>query len=99
MAQSDTELVMNLAVEVEEREDRWVFYAPALALTVYTKRQEDGEGELGKAAKALLNRFEGDVPRLRRYLDNRGVTYSLTCPQEDGQKMSRQIEVPLVLAT
>ena len=66
---------VQIAIETEERSDRWACRSPEFGFTVYGKTREEARQEVNKALAALLNSFHGDLAAIERFLNQRGVRY------------------------
>ena len=66
---------VQIAIETEERADRWACRSPEFGFTVYGKTREAARQEVNKALAALLHSFHGDVAAIERFLIKREVRY------------------------
>lgn len=66
-----------LAVETEERPERWVCRSPQLAITVYGATRVAAEQEVHHALNALIGSFRGDSAAIAQYLEHRNVDYDI----------------------
>ena len=66
---------VQIAIETEERSDRWACRSPEFGFTVYGITREEARQEVNKALSALLNSFHGDLAAIERFLNQRGVRY------------------------
>ena len=70
-------IYLRLAVETEERSDRWVCHSPQLAFTVYGKTRSAAENEVNHALNALIGSFRQDTDAIKQYLESRQVEYRI----------------------
>ena len=71
-------LTVNLTVVPEDREDKWTFWVKELGVTIYANSLEDGPATVERGLTFLINGLQKDgFDRLLRYLDARGVGYTL----------------------
>ena len=68
---------LRLAVETEERYDRWVCHSPQLAFTVYGATRSAAENEVNHALTALIGSFRQDLDAIKQYLERRQVEYHI----------------------
>lgn len=68
---------LRLAVETEERHDRWVCHSPQLGFTVYGATRSAAENEVNHALTALIGSFRQDTDAIKRYLERRQVEYRI----------------------
>lgn len=68
---------LRLAIEIEERKDRWVCRSPQLAFTVYGKTRAAAEQEVPHALNAMIGSFREDLAAIAQYLERRNVDYDI----------------------
>ena len=68
---------LQLAIETEERHDRWACHSPQLAFTVYGKTRSVAENEVNHALTALIGSFRQDTDAIKQYLESRQVEYRI----------------------
>lgn len=68
---------LRLAVETEERQERWVCRSPQLAFTVYGATRVAAEQEVHHALNALIGSFDKDLDAIGQYLESRKVEYRI----------------------
>lgn len=68
---------LRLAVETEERQERWVCRSPQLAFTVYGATRAAAEQEVHHALNALIGSFDKDLDAIGQYLESRKVEYRI----------------------
>ena len=66
---------LQIAIETEERPDRWACYSPEFGFTVYGRTREAARLEVNKALYALLSSFHGDWEAIGRFLEKRQVSH------------------------
>ncbi len=66
---------VQIAIETEERADRWACRSPEFGFTVYGKTRNAARQEVNKALSALLKSFHGDLDAIERFLKKREVRF------------------------
>ena len=83
---------VQIALQTEERTDRWACRSPEFGFTVYGKTRESARQEVNKALAALINSFHGDLDAVDRFLNKRGVRYYYI--QRDHQRLRPSTDWP-----
>ena len=72
-----TKVYLRLAVETEERPERWVCRSPQLGFTVYGATRAAAEQEVHHALNALIGSFRADLAAIAQYLEHRNVEHHI----------------------
>ena len=98
MLNQDATLIVFVKETKEQRADRWAIYCNELNFFAYGATEAEAKKDVQEGVQALVDSFKGDIPKLKAWLDSKGVVYQIVAASETETTYSRSLEVALAAA-